>query len=500
MAGKSFSDDGALSTKHALRRPCLLLKDYLRDDLSSCSSSGFKSFPRRHCCTTVRFLHDKDGYAKGTLLRRSSTSSRKRCSRTRSALKKASVAVINAVKLLPFPSISSVSAPRHLSQRNKKASLLSRSLSRKLLSRSFWRKAVANKEEEITSDGVKDTRRWRSFREFLEEGNKPFDQNIQTVNTSASIASGGVSTTTSSTSGNSWVESEFTSEILRSSSGNSNCDSSIENDVVGETRKQEHKVEKTGGEIVGVAVGEDSTEGVKVTSTSTCHLNNPRDWPSEEKEQFSPVSILNCPFEEDEEITSPFNPRYSQGREHMQMQKTSMNSQQVVVDLEKRIALLEVENESYNSPTVTKPCSVSPMTMSSIQSGNGNMLCDNYIEGKARDLVDLLQRSTPPNCLMVNTENLLFDFFKQSFEEDINIENNNKCRVLKIAEDWINGKSQQLFLPWEIQEGRQLYVREMDKRGTWKKSEKEKQELALDLEFDLFTFLVNELLLDLTSC
>lgn len=33
-----------------------------------------------------------------------------------------------------------------------------------------------------------------------------------------------------------------------------------------------------------------------------------QDWSNEEKEQFSPVSVLDCPlFHEEEEITSPFN-------------------------------------------------------------------------------------------------------------------------------------------------------------------------------------------------
>lgn len=35
---------------HRKTRTLLLLKDYLRDDLSSCSSSGFRSLPRRQCC------------------------------------------------------------------------------------------------------------------------------------------------------------------------------------------------------------------------------------------------------------------------------------------------------------------------------------------------------------------------------------------------------------------------------------------------------------------
>lgn len=92
--------------------PTLLLKDFLRDDLSSCSSSGFKSLPRRQCCLQPHF---------------SSSSS------TKSAFQKASESVLNAIKSLPIPARQRCKA--------KKGGVLSRSLSRRLLSRSFWRRS-----------------------------------------------------------------------------------------------------------------------------------------------------------------------------------------------------------------------------------------------------------------------------------------------------------------------------------------------------------------------
>lgn len=47
--------------KHKAFPKTLLLKDYLLDDMSSCSSNGFSSFPRKQCCTTtVRFLIEID--------------------------------------------------------------------------------------------------------------------------------------------------------------------------------------------------------------------------------------------------------------------------------------------------------------------------------------------------------------------------------------------------------------------------------------------------------
>ncbi|KAK7308999.1 hypothetical protein RJT34_05391 [Clitoria ternatea] len=40
----------ATSTNDSKNLTLLLLKDYLRDDLSSCSSSGFRTLSRRQCC------------------------------------------------------------------------------------------------------------------------------------------------------------------------------------------------------------------------------------------------------------------------------------------------------------------------------------------------------------------------------------------------------------------------------------------------------------------
>lgn len=215
----------ALTAKH-LRRPSnMLLKDYLiRDDLSSCSSSGFKSVPRRQCCTTVRFdLLEKDLQAKRNRLLRSSSviSHRSSCSfkvasSTISALHKASRAVINAgVKLLPFLSISptpSSSSSSYRKNNNSMKRLLSQSLSSKMLSRSFWRKAIEEEEDESENP------RWKSFREFLEEKDKPLDQQTQSSSMiSVTLGSSCTSGSSCRSNGNSWgSSSEFTWEILRS--------------------------------------------------------------------------------------------------------------------------------------------------------------------------------------------------------------------------------------------------------------------------------------------
>lgn len=269
MASIEFDDDDddkkVRKSVVIQRRPLMMLKDYLRDDLSSCSSNGFKSFPRLQCCssTTVRFLLELDLKlrdhssttkitAKQRLFRLRSRSLRSKLTATPpasttttttiSAFQRASEAVINAVKKqLPFHSVNSPS-----SIKTRKGHFLSRSLSRKLFRRSFWNRKRADKEEEEKG-------RWRLFSEFLNEKDEPSD-----------IAA------TTTTSSKSWEESEFTAEILRSSSGNSNSESvSTSNDAVqGKNDLLVKKVNKT--ERVGVTVGEDSMLG----ATNTCSGTN----------------------------------------------------------------------------------------------------------------------------------------------------------------------------------------------------------------------------------
>lgn len=254
----------ALVKTLSMERKPLMLKDYLKDDLSSCSSSGFKSFPRRQCCTTVRFLLEIDLKAKDynntkQLLQRSR--SKVAASKTISVLQRASGALRNAVKLILFPSAKSPSSSvqQTQSQRSKKGLALPRSLSRKLLKRSFWRKA---NEKEGT------IKRCKIFREYLEEQHQPSDQ----ITTSLTPERASTCTTSSkSESNNSWAENDFTADVLYSSSGNS--ESSSENDSV-EIKKflQSPDKKPVGGNTVGVPVGEDSDTSSEENRKVRCKL------------------------------------------------------------------------------------------------------------------------------------------------------------------------------------------------------------------------------------
>ncbi|KAJ6714531.1 hypothetical protein OIU85_026073 [Salix viminalis] len=219
----------------------LTLKDYLLDDLSSCSSSGFKSFPRHRCCTTIRFLLEIDLKTKQQPPRQLFKRSKSRAASSAiSALQKASVAVINAVKLLPFPSPNSIvkSPPPSTTRKG----LLPRSLSRKLFKKSFWRKAADHHGQCKESNEIGG---WRLFREFLEEQDKLSDQTTSSVSTS------------SSSNSNVWTtESEHTV-----GSGNSTSNS-IRNDAV----YQRKDLIKEVSDRESVSVGQDSTANRKGAS------------------------------------------------------------------------------------------------------------------------------------------------------------------------------------------------------------------------------------------
>ncbi|MBA0852559.1 hypothetical protein Goshw_006889 [Gossypium schwendimanii] len=451
----------------------LMLKDFLlRDDLSSCSSSGFKSFPRQRCCTTVRFLLEaelkksKDNYSSTTerLLFRSRS---KPGAATISALQRASEVVLNAVKLLPFPSIKSSSPSLSMKRNSSRKVHFTRNFSRKLLKRRFWRKA--DKE-----DHQGEIRRCKLFREFLEEKNESSDQNtitnVSTTDTSTySSTTVTASRVSSNTSSNSWAESEFTADVLQTWSSNS--ERSSENDIVEAETSLPQKEE------VSNTVGEDSINFTKE-----------QDWPNEEgKEQFSPVSVLDCPFhDEEEDSSSPFQ----DGLPHVEGTKQKLMpkvrrfeslAQLEPVDLEKRIAMAELEDESS--------------LLRSVSVNNNGM--------SEEKLLKLLKAKFPSQIFKFRADNLLLDFFWETFmvedkgeRHDMGFEDFG-VKSLKVVEDWVNGNSQEFVLGWELHEGRKAYLKDMERNENWRNFNEEKEDVGSALELELFSSLVDEVLTDL---
>lgn len=91
----------SLRIEHRKSKPLMLLKDYLLDDLSSCSSSGFISFPRRprrsSTAASIRLLLDID--LRTGIPSASKTNKKKSLNRASSSLfRTAAVKLVNAVK------------------------------------------------------------------------------------------------------------------------------------------------------------------------------------------------------------------------------------------------------------------------------------------------------------------------------------------------------------------------------------------------------------------
>ncbi|KAK2994832.1 hypothetical protein RJ640_018814 [Escallonia rubra] len=444
------SDVSGSRPKKSLQKP-LLLKDFLLDDLNSSSSSGFRSYPRRQCCTSVRFLLEIDLTARNesqtrrkNLLLKSRPKTAQ--STTMSALQRASEAVINAAKYFPFAGL------------NPKKAILPRSFSRKISKRSFWKK----------KDHHKEIKRWKSFRELLEEQPEPLSISpsaAPTATTAAVTAANSSSSESSNSEGksDSWSDSEFTSSDYNlqggSSSGNSEVTSNV-NDVVGSRNRLPEKVVS---ERVGVIVGEGSTDG-----TTNCS-----DESTKEKEQLSPVSVMDFPDDDDDdEVSSPFRRWLTRAEGTGSKQKLIRKSrrfenlsQLLPVDLESRIA----QSECDHKPVVDNA---------------------RQTEQTAAELLIEMKATVPPaSFTKYNPDKLLLHFFGERIAEGYT-----QPELLSSAKDWINGHPQELLLEWEEQKNREAY---MEKGRKWEEVDEEKQEVGSELEAEIFTCLVNELLLDL---
>lgn len=232
------------SSFRADRKPWML-KDYLGDDMSSCSSNGFRSFPRRQCCVAVRNLIEKE--VMGSRRNHHSKTTKRMITRNRSissTLQKASMAVINAVKFLPFNN----PAKNSLKSSDGK-SFLSRSFSKKLFRRSFfWKKEKSGdlmvmKKSNGDDDEIE---RWISSGVVGTEKYQPLDLSNDTTVTN-------VSTTSVSNYSDGKSESGWSDDVTFTSD-------SSENDVVGKREKMEVEGEKEVSKRVGGITGQDSVE------------------------------------------------------------------------------------------------------------------------------------------------------------------------------------------------------------------------------------------------
>lgn len=195
-----------------------MLKDCLLEDSNSCSSNGFKSFPR---------MPPLDTFPK---------------KKQANALQ----AVINAVKNLSSNAIKSTPS-----------GILPRSLSRRLSSKNKAEKKAST----TTIVRVKDIVRWSSSKDLLHEEISRFQPRQYTAKTTT----GSSSTTTSGTSSSSWCDSDFTSEFLPSSSWGGN----VEKEEGGEN----YKLQCVGEDSCTAVTDADTVVGPEVIRITTILRN-----------------------------------------------------------------------------------------------------------------------------------------------------------------------------------------------------------------------------------
>ena len=120
---------------------------------------------------------------------------------------------------------------------------------------------------------------------------------------------------------------------------------------------------------------------------------------------------------------------------------------------------------------------------------------EKHAEHKALDLLDLIKATMiPSSSFKFTADNLLLDFFREEITDKFNHD-----QLINVAKGWVNGSPHEMFLGWEMQQNREVYIRDMENGGRWSNLDEHKEEVALELEAEVFASLVNELFLDVFS-
>lgn len=423
-----------------------MLKDFLidNDSINSCSSSGFESFPRRRSSIRSLIQNDVSDVAsnssnKASLLR---SRSRAAASTTISAF----LAIISTIKTIQLNNVVKVKPP----------SILPRiSLSRKLSSK----KKSTPTRKEIINDikitvRVRDIIRWKSFRDLaMDDKPQPQPSDLasspdhQCTTTTTTIGSTTNSTPSPcSSNGSSWCESDFTSDYyyLPPWTGNS-----AENDARGKV-----------GEKYSPRVGSDC-DSMKATIESA---EGPEELHGEEKEQLSPVSVLDFELQEDDEdhSVSSFDQSLANLEKWMSMEENDGDDSSAEEEEEEEEEEINIE-----------------------------------VEEKAKLLLNKIKSTISPtwNCedSRIVSEQLLLDFLV----EELSAKRNNQGRINEIvrqAEAWIKGEDSATTL---LIDDAGDCIRDMDRKESWNKFEGEQEEVSMQIENTLLNLLLDDLLLDL---
>ncbi|CAA0842255.1 Unknown protein [Striga hermonthica] len=427
-----------------------LLKDHLLDDMGSCSSNGFKTFPRRsQCCTTVRFLHDLD---------RKTQKQKKHLKLGRTPPKSALSAfrkIFSAAKRLPF-------AARPQRKARLGSPSLARSLSRKISG--FWKRKKKSDEEEVIGRwGLPDRR---------------------TEDESVPLIKSGDSRSDSWSSGSGFTVSDDFLSSGKCSSPEVNLNLPENgNDFVGPVKE-------------GGACTKSAADSTKIEQwTSDC----------QEKEQFSPVSVLDCSYEEEDEVSSRF--QHSLARVEgtkAKLMKTIQRYEGLAklepINLATKFASHLNSDHEHSSGSFDSP----PINEKSTLGAKDE---EDEDEHEALGLMYQM-KNTYLASLDLEAETLVLDFFREKIADKRANSEKGRCgpalfemELVEEVRDWLNGKkdARECFVGWEDEKSRLVHVYDMEKRGEWIGLDEERDEVSLELENVFFVELMDELLLEISS-
>ncbi|KAJ0572061.1 hypothetical protein HanRHA438_Chr06g0249191 [Helianthus annuus] len=442
----------------------ILLKDYLVDDLSSCSSNGFRSYPRQPCCTKVRYLIEIDLSIKLPPSRKQflkvnskpkpkpKHNSNPDCSKSKMNLRfhKASKAVVNVFKKFHFSGSGSGSGNRTKPKPKPKHNFLH-----------FW------KQTRSMNRSIDSFERLNSFKRN-DNINTNSNNIFTTLNTTATTAEMKASGSNSNSNSNSFTSSDSYFTATTNSTTTGGCSNIIvaQNDVVKSEQLAPEKM---------------NTEAVTVVTAS----NAKKKLQGEERDIFSPISVIDFPYDrdnddEEDEVTSPYqqqSPFYAKGCKRKLMSKPQRTKSLVrlnPVRLEDRITLSESQ------------------TRGSILESSLEIQRELAAEKNAIALLQLLKATMSSHDLSKSpmTERVLLGFFTEQFIQG-SVSN---YVVLQEAKDWINGQTKDIL---EYQYNKLAYIKEMEKEVKWLEyNEEETREVVSELEYQVFTSLVEEMFLE----
>ncbi|KAJ8573265.1 hypothetical protein K7X08_009776 [Anisodus acutangulus] len=424
------------------RRPKLLKEFLLQDDPYSCSPNDFGSHPRKLCKSTstqnIPNIHDSRIRSKNAQLFRS------RSSRAATATVSAINKFINIVKFLPFASA-------------KSPFIFPRSISRKLSKRPTNYKKNQRQCNNVNQDvsvtvKVKDILRWKSFRDLAEEKSTPLNSSYSPYRCATTI-------TTTSSKRTSWCDSDFTAEDLPSWWGENG-------EFSGELEGGMKKVGRKN-------ILEESTVGGYCRGTTKSI--NKEDLCFDENEQHSPVSVLESPFQEDDEERI-----------------TGFSFHHNLANLDKRKSMLIQRIQQFESLAEEN---------TDFKGEEEELKEDEEIqeiEVKANQLLSNLKETEDCEDNYMDDQPLFDLFWNELITSKMHQNNVDHEKLMREAKSWINGDYYGEF-EWEIEDKREAYIKDMEGVANWNKFEEEKQELILDLEFEVFNDLVHEVLEDVFS-